>query len=224
MYNMRSNMARKTKSEAEVTRARILASALALFVKNGYERTTFNDIAARLSMTKGAVYWHFASKEKLMVAIVDELLERFARDLEARIPRDELTFRGVSEAMVENAVRIATSARERSCYLFMKTRVKWGGASMKGVREEIIAHRRFGPIHAYEAAISNDIRSGLVRPDVDAFETAMMCQAIWDGLVQSHIDKFLGRDLATVLRNAFAAVWNSISTKKKESQDGSKEQ
>ena len=55
-------MPRKTKEEAEKTRARILASALALFVKKGYEHTTFTDIAARLKMTKGAVYSHFETK------------------------------------------------------------------------------------------------------------------------------------------------------------------
>ena len=52
-------MARRRKEDAEKTRRKILASALSLFVKKGYERTTFNDIAARLKMTKGAVYWHF---------------------------------------------------------------------------------------------------------------------------------------------------------------------
>ena len=52
-------MARRTKEEAERTRTRILASALSLFAKKGYEHTTFTDIAARLKMTKGAVYWHF---------------------------------------------------------------------------------------------------------------------------------------------------------------------
>ena len=53
-------MARRTKEEAEKTRKRIMASALSLFAKRGYDRTTFNDIAARLGLTKGAVYWHFA--------------------------------------------------------------------------------------------------------------------------------------------------------------------
>ena len=52
-------MARRTKEEAAKTRARILASALSLFAKKGYVHTTFTDIAARLKMTKGAVYWHF---------------------------------------------------------------------------------------------------------------------------------------------------------------------
>ena len=75
-------MSRKTKEEAEKTRARILASALSLFVKKGYEKTTFTDIAARLKMTKGAVYWHFETKEDLLVALVEEI-----RDSEYYIPQ-----------------------------------------------------------------------------------------------------------------------------------------
>ena len=67
-------MARRTKEEAERTRARIMASALSLFAKKGYDRTTFNDIAARLKLTKGAVYWHFESKQALLTALLDEML------------------------------------------------------------------------------------------------------------------------------------------------------
>ena len=65
-------MARRTKEEAERTRTRILANALSLFTKKGYDHTTFTDIAARLKMTKGAVYWHFESKQALLIAIIDE--------------------------------------------------------------------------------------------------------------------------------------------------------
>ena len=42
-------MARRAKEEAERTRTRILASALALFAKKGYAQTTFTDVAALLA-------------------------------------------------------------------------------------------------------------------------------------------------------------------------------
>ena len=87
MYNMRTffrfqtrDMARSTKEEAEKTRTRILASALDLFAQKGYEHTTFTDVAAQLKLTKGAVYWHFASKEALLRALVDEMFTRFERE------------------------------------------------------------------------------------------------------------------------------------------------
>ena len=92
-------MARKRKEDAEKTRRRILASALSLFVKKGYEKTTFNDIAARLKMTKGAVYWHFESKERLLVELVEEALAKFRRQLEELMPHGELTFPKVADMM-----------------------------------------------------------------------------------------------------------------------------
>ena len=79
-------MARRAKEEAERTRTRILASALALFAKKGYAQTTFTDIAARLKLTKGAVYWHFASKEALLLALIDDMVARFGRLFAAAMP------------------------------------------------------------------------------------------------------------------------------------------
>ena len=79
-------MPRRTKADAEKTREKILASALSLFAKNGYEHTTFSDIAQRLKMTKGAVYWHFKSKDALLIAIVNEMLESFRREILSLLP------------------------------------------------------------------------------------------------------------------------------------------
>ncbi len=46
-------MARKTREETENTRAQILQSALDCFYEKGFSRTTFEDIAARINLTKG---------------------------------------------------------------------------------------------------------------------------------------------------------------------------
>ena len=104
-------MARRTKEEAAKTRARILASALSLFAKKGYTHTTFTDIAARLELTKGAVYWHFESKEALLVALLDEMLAKFRRQISELLPSGEdsfdgLSFPGVADMMVRTAAQI----------------------------------------------------------------------------------------------------------------------
>lgn len=45
-------MARRTKEEAEQTRIEILRSALDIFCEKGYSRTTFDEIAKRINLTK----------------------------------------------------------------------------------------------------------------------------------------------------------------------------
>ena len=192
-------MARRAQKDAEKTRARILASALSLFAGKGYDHTTFNDIAARLKMTKGAVYWHFESKEVLLVALVDEMLAKFQR--------------AIANMMVKNAELIVEDPKGSAFFMLMKTQVKWREASMSHVREELLTNRRFGPFQAFMDAVRNDIRAGRVKDSVAPEQVAAMCIAVWDGLVQSRIDHFLPCDLGETLSNAYWAVWESIRKK-----------
>lgn len=203
-------MPRRAKIEAEKTRARILASALALFARKGYERTTFNDIAARLKMTKGAVYWHFESKEALLIALVDEMLEKFERQIMDIMPRSELTFEAVADTMVRTARLVVDDPKGSAFFMLMKTQVRWGSDSMRAVRENLLTNQRFGPWHAFSQAVENDKAAGRARADVDPEEAANMCIAAWDGMVQAKIDGFLRTDMCLTIRHAFDAVWNYI--------------
>jgi len=68
-------MARTVGSAAEDTRRRILDATTELFHERGYASTSIRHITERLGMTKGALYYHFSSKEELLLAIVAPLLE-----------------------------------------------------------------------------------------------------------------------------------------------------
>jgi AcrR family transcriptional regulator len=53
----------------ESTRAAVIAAAALEFAEHGYLATRLDDIVARTGMTKGAVYFHFASKEALAAEV-----------------------------------------------------------------------------------------------------------------------------------------------------------
>lgn len=76
-------MARTVGSAAEDTRLRILDTATELFHERGYAGTSIRHIAERLGMTKGALYYHFASKEELLLAIVAPLFEALTTFVDA---------------------------------------------------------------------------------------------------------------------------------------------
>lgn len=63
-------MARQARSTA--TRAKIIAAAIDVFGEKGFASTSLGDIVERAAMTKGALYYHFDSKEALATAIIDE--------------------------------------------------------------------------------------------------------------------------------------------------------
>jgi AcrR family transcriptional regulator len=54
------------------TRERILATASALFAEKGFTATSIRDISDALGVTKAALYYHFASKDEILHAIVDQ--------------------------------------------------------------------------------------------------------------------------------------------------------
>ncbi|TFV57254.1 TetR/AcrR family transcriptional regulator [Mycobacterium sp. PS03-16] len=69
------------------TRQRIQEVARELFAVKGVQRTSLQDIAARLGITKPALYYHFSSREDLVRSIVQPLIdagERYVRDCEKR--------------------------------------------------------------------------------------------------------------------------------------------
>lgn len=64
---------REPKQErARETRRRILNSAAVVFARNGYAASAVEDILKESGTTRGALYFHFASKEDLAKAVVEE--------------------------------------------------------------------------------------------------------------------------------------------------------
>ncbi|PXA69820.1 ScbR family autoregulator-binding transcription factor [Cryobacterium arcticum] len=63
-------------ARAVETRAVIIRAAAAVFTAHGYGGTSMADICAAADLTKGALYFHFASKEALALAIVDAQHQR----------------------------------------------------------------------------------------------------------------------------------------------------
>lgn len=69
------------------TRERIQEAARELFLQRGVQRTSLQDIANQLGITKPALYYHFPSREDLVRSILVPLIdegERFVADHEGR--------------------------------------------------------------------------------------------------------------------------------------------
>lgn len=62
-------MVRKTKEDAEKTRALIIDAARTVFLQRGVSRTSLEQIATQAGVTRGAVYWHFQNKTELITAM-----------------------------------------------------------------------------------------------------------------------------------------------------------
>jgi len=63
--------------QREERAALILEAAYEVLVEKGYHEASIDEIAARVGISKGSVYLHFASKEDLVVALVEQQIVRF---------------------------------------------------------------------------------------------------------------------------------------------------
>jgi AcrR family transcriptional regulator len=56
------------------TREAIRSVALELFAEQGYEKTSLREISERLGVTKAAVYYHFKTKEEILLSLIEDFL------------------------------------------------------------------------------------------------------------------------------------------------------
>lgn len=59
------------------TKDKILDEALILFAENGYNGTNLRDLAARLGLSKSALYKHYESKEAIWNALLDRMTDYY---------------------------------------------------------------------------------------------------------------------------------------------------
>lgn len=76
-------------------RMAIVQIATRSFLERGYAATSMSAIADELGGSKATLWSHFASKEELFAAVVDDLVARFASEIEEALLHDSFTREGL---------------------------------------------------------------------------------------------------------------------------------
>jgi AcrR family transcriptional regulator len=71
--------------DKQARRDAILEVALGLFLERGHTGLTMADVAARAGLAKGTLYLYVRTREELLLALLERLLERWFQDLDARL-------------------------------------------------------------------------------------------------------------------------------------------
>lgn len=145
------------------TRARILATALELIAEKGFAATSTRELSERLGFTKAALYYHFRTKEDLLVALVEpgiqqlrELLNRTTSSTSAGrrdllngylaivISNLDLTRVLSREPAVGQIERLANLSRP----LYAELIARLVGAALPDSADVARAHVALGGVHA----------------------------------------------------------------------------
>jgi len=71
--------------QQDVKREKILDAAYQRFLHYGYSKTTMNEIAGDLQLSKALLYYYFPDKSQLYIAVMRKLISQYLRSLEEKI-------------------------------------------------------------------------------------------------------------------------------------------
>jgi AcrR family transcriptional regulator len=76
----------KTKADVEhgQKREEIVGVARRLFLEAGYEATSMGRLAEAVGVAPNTIYWYFADKDALLVAVLDDLLAEAVREFQLK--------------------------------------------------------------------------------------------------------------------------------------------
>ena len=165
--------------DPERTRERLLQAGYREVYRTGFQSASIDTILAATNVTKGALYYHFDSKEDLGYAIVEEIVAKLPQDNWLRPLQQG---KNPIDALI-GIVR-ATSVRPED--------VK-GGCPLVNLAQEMSAldeqfRKRLETIfHAWQEGIATALRrgqsEGTVRRDLVPEETAGFLMAMYEGYV-----------------------------------------
>ena len=165
--------------DPERTRKRLLQAAFREIYRSGFRSADVDAILAKAGVTKGALYYHFDSKEALGYAVVDEVIasnlhQKWVQPLRnAKNPIDVLIRIVQSESLKREDV-------QRGCPLLNLSQ------EMSGLDEGF--RRRTAKLYKdWQDSMAEALREGqkrrVVRSDINANETATFLIAAWEGYV-----------------------------------------
>src|SRR5919112_312688 len=99
-------MPKVTEEHVEARRRQIVSAALRCFAREGFHRTTMQDIFREADLSPGAVYSYFKGKDELIVAIIVEMMSFLAGTASLyREPLPDGRLRRPGEALAETIQR-----------------------------------------------------------------------------------------------------------------------
>ena len=165
--------------DPERTRARLLEAAFQEIYRSGFRSADVDAILAEAGVTKGALYYHFDSKEALGYAVVDELIRGMTRDKwvrplqNAKNPIDALLH-------IIHSLSLKVEDLQHGCPLLNLSQ------EMAGL-DEGFRRRTVRVFRDWHDAIAIALREGqkrrVVRRDISADETATFLIATYEGYV-----------------------------------------
>jgi AcrR family transcriptional regulator len=195
--------------ESSVRRSEILDAAQRLVYTKGYEQMTIQDLLDELHISKGAFYHYFDSKQALLKALIDRLVEQAESVIRPILDDPELPALEKLERFFVASGNWKTTQKD---YLLALMRV-WYADENAIVREKMLTMmiRRFAPL------LANVIRQGIQEgtmhtayPEPISEAAFYMLQSMGNTFMEPLLKEKPEAEDVLRVENAFAAYTESL--------------
>lgn len=160
-----------TTRDPESTRERILDAALTIFSSKGYHDTRLDEIVTESQTSKGSIYFHFPSKERLFLALVDQFADLLQRRVVEAIEQEE---QGMARVKAALQTCLQTFGRYRRPAKILLVQAVGLGTDFEEKRNEV--NDRFA--HLIQTYLAESIAVG----DIEPVDTEVVAYA-WMGAI-----------------------------------------
>lgn len=154
---------------SEITRTNIMASALIVFSKSGYDGATVDEICRESGISKGAFYHHFPSKQSVFLTLLDDWLELLEKQILA-IQSESASAAEALLSMSSLVGRVVEDSRGR-LPLFLEF---WSHAS----RDPAVWQATIAPYQRYQQLFSMLIEKGIQEGSIQCADPALAARLL----------------------------------------------
>ena len=181
---------------SQETRLQLMEAALRLFSQHGYQAASVADICAAAGASKGAFYYHFASKQAIFLA----LMEAWLADLDANFQQAYRDNPDIPAALLQMS-RIAGQVFQAADVNIAILLEFW----IQSQRDPLLWQAAVAPYHRYQQyfaeLIQSGIQSGAFQPVDPATASRLLVAAALGLLMQGLFDPH-GADWAVEIENS----------------------
>ncbi|MEE9278379.1 MAG: TetR/AcrR family transcriptional regulator [Dehalococcoidia bacterium] len=166
-------------ARARTRQQRILRAAATVIARRGYRAAAVDEIAREARTSKGGIYFHFAGKEAILLALLDHAAALLRRKVEAAIALEREPVACADAAL---RVLLQTLAKHRSLARVLTIEALAAGPQ--------VAARVTAIQDEFAALIEEQLDLAVADGTIDPIDTRVVAQA-WMGLLHGVITRWL---------------------------------
>ena len=190
------------------TKEKILEEALKLFAQSGYKGTSMNEIAAKIGVSKAALYKHYSSKQEILDSIVERMNQMDEeRAKEYKMPNGNMEevvagYKDVALDKIREFTKVQFlhwTEEEFPCYFRkMLTLEQYREPEMAKLYQKYLAKEPLQYMEAIFSGITEDSKKAR-QLAIDFYGPIFLLYSIYDGtenkqkivkMVEEHVERF----------------------------------